>query len=81
MLGFISFKKKGFFVIYLRTDFWKVEKGFGKLIYESGFVEKEEFYDKFRKMVDYIFLIPGRGIDEYAFQAGHSILRGYVFSS
>ena len=47
----ISFKKKGFLVIYLRTDFWRVEKGFGKWIYESGFVEKEEFNDKFQKMV------------------------------
>ena len=51
MLGLISFKKKGFLVIYLRTDFWKVEKGFEKWIYESGFVEKDEFSDKFQKMV------------------------------
>ena len=29
----------------------EIEKGFRKLIDESGFVEKEEFYDKFRKMV------------------------------
>ena len=43
--------KKGFLAIYFRTDFWKVGKGFGKWIYKSGFVEKEEFYDKFRKMV------------------------------
>ena len=30
--------------------------------------------------VDYTFLSPARGIDGYAFQAGHSILREYVFS-
>ena len=43
--------KNGFLVIYLRTDFWKVGKGFGKWIYKSRFVEKEEFYDKFQKMI------------------------------
>ena len=82
----------------------EIEKGFRKWIYESGFVEKEEFYDKFRNspviydktlrvswtpelcgvwiciQVDYIFLSHARGIDEYAFQAGHLILQGYVSS-